>query len=115
MMAAKQNQGFPGGSVEINPLATAEDTRSITGLGRPQEEMTTHFRVLTWKTPWTEKPRMLQSMGSQRTGHDLVTRYANKTKMLQTSGIITKSQGTGKKECYKLQCFGHLQLSNQPF
>ena len=98
MMAAKQNQGFPGGSVEINLLATAEDTHSISGLGRPQEEMTTHYRVLTWKIPWTEKSRRLQSMGSQRTGHDLVTRYANKTKMLQTSGIITKSQGTGKKK-----------------
>ena len=108
MMAAKQNQGFPGGSVEINSLATAGDTCSISGLGRPQEEMTTHFRVPTWKIPWTEKPGRLQYMGSQRIGHDLVTRYANKTKMLQTSSIITKSQGTGKKECYKLQCFGHL-------
>ena len=26
--------------------------------------------ILTWKTPWTEEPGRLQSMGSQRVGHD---------------------------------------------
>ena len=27
-----------------------------------------------WKIPWTEEPGRLQSMGSQRVGHDLVTK-----------------------------------------
>ena len=26
--------------------------------------------TLAWKTPWTEEPGRLQSMGSQRVGHD---------------------------------------------
>ena len=34
------------------------------------EEMTTHSNILTWEIPWTEEPGMLQSMGSQRVGHD---------------------------------------------
>ena len=31
---------------------------------------TTHSDVLAWKIPWTEEPGQLQSMGSQRLGHD---------------------------------------------
>ena len=29
--------------------------------------------ILAWRTLWTEEPGRLQSMGSQRVGHDLVT------------------------------------------
>ena len=32
--------------------------------------MATHSSVLAWRTPWTEKPSELQSMGSQRVRHD---------------------------------------------
>ena len=34
------------------------------------EEMETHSSILAWEIPWTEEPGMLQSMGSQRVGHD---------------------------------------------
>ena len=30
----------------------------------------THSSVLAWRIPWTEEPGRLQSMGSQRVGHD---------------------------------------------
>ena len=30
-----------------------------------EEEMATHSSILAWKSPWTEKPGGLQSMGSQ--------------------------------------------------
>ena len=33
-------------------------------------KMTTHSSILAWKTPWTEQPDGLQSMGLQRAGHD---------------------------------------------
>ena len=36
----------------------------------PEKEMATHSRIPTWKIPWTEDPGRLQSMGSQRVGHD---------------------------------------------
>ena len=35
--------------------------------------MATHSGILSWRTPWTEKSGGLQSMGSQRIGHDRVT------------------------------------------
>ena len=38
--------------------------------GLLEEEMATHASILAWKTPQTQKPGGLQSMGSQRTGHD---------------------------------------------
>ena len=38
--------------------------------------MVTHSSILTWEIPWTEKPGGLQSVGSQRVGHDWVTEHA---------------------------------------
>ena len=35
-----------------------------------EKERTTHFSILSWEIPWTEGPSGLQSMGSQRIGHD---------------------------------------------
>ena len=35
-----------------------------------EEEMATHSSILAWKIPWTEEPGRLQSMESQRVGHD---------------------------------------------
>ena len=35
-----------------------------------EKEMATHSITLAWKIPWTEEPGRLQSMGSQRGGHD---------------------------------------------
>ena len=35
-----------------------------------EKEMATHSSILGWKIPWTEEPGRLQSMGSQRVGHD---------------------------------------------
>ena len=36
----------------------------------PLEGMATHSSILAWKIPWTEEPGRLQSMESQRVGHD---------------------------------------------
>ena len=35
-----------------------------------EEGMATHSSILAWRIPWTEEPGGLQSMGSQRDGHD---------------------------------------------
>ena len=35
-----------------------------------EKEMETHSSTLAWKIPRTEEPGRLQSMGSQRVGHD---------------------------------------------
>ena len=39
-----------------------------------EKEMATHSSVLGWEIPWTEELSGLQSTGSQRVGHDLVTK-----------------------------------------
>ena len=38
-----------------------------------EKEMATHSSILAWKIPWTEEHGRLQSMGSQRVGHDWAT------------------------------------------
>ena len=35
-----------------------------------EEEMAIHSSILVWKIPWMEEPGRLQSMGSQRVGHN---------------------------------------------
>ena len=35
-----------------------------------EKEMATHSSTLAWRIPWTEEPGRLQSIGSQRVGHD---------------------------------------------
>ena len=35
-----------------------------------EKGMATHSCILAWRIPWTEEPDGLQSMGSQRVGHD---------------------------------------------
>ena len=45
----------------------------VQSLGREdllEKEMATHSSILAWKIPWSEEPGRLQSMGSQRVGHD---------------------------------------------
>ena len=47
--------------------------RQVQSLGQEdplEEEMTAHSSILAWRIPWTEEPGGLQSMGSQRVGHD---------------------------------------------
>ena len=56
----------------VRRLPTMQDTR-IQSLGWEdllEKEMATHFSILAWKIPWMEEPGRLQSMGSQRVGHD---------------------------------------------
>ena len=47
------------------------DVGSVPGWEDPLEEgMTTHSSVLAGRTPWTEEPGGLRSIGLQRVGHD---------------------------------------------
>ena len=63
--------GFHGGSDSKESACNVGDLGSMPGSGRPLEkEMATHSSILTWRIPWTEDPGGLQSVGSQRVGHD---------------------------------------------
>ena len=56
----------------LKHLSTMQETQ-VQSLGQEdllEKEMATHFSIFAWKIPWTEEPGSLQSMGSQRVGHD---------------------------------------------
>ena len=55
----------------VEPACNTGDSGSIPESGRsPGEEMAAHSSFLAWRIPWTEELGGLQSMGSQRTGHN---------------------------------------------
>ena len=56
----------------VKRLPTMRETR-VQSLGQAdplEKEMAIHSSILAWKIPWMEEPCSLQSMGSQRVGHD---------------------------------------------
>ena len=56
----------------VKNLSTVRETR-VRSLGQedPLEKgLTTHSSILAWRIPWTEEPGGVQSMRSQRVGHD---------------------------------------------
>ena len=46
------------------------DVGLIPGSGGTEEGMATHSNILAWRIPWLEDPGGLQSIGSQRVGHN---------------------------------------------
>ena len=56
----------------VKRLSTMQETQ-VQSLGWEdplEKEMAIHSSTVAWKIPWTEEPGRLQSMGSQRVGHD---------------------------------------------
>jgi len=56
----------------VKNLPSMQETR-VPSLGWEdllEKEMATYSRILAWRIPWTEEPGGLQSMRSQRVGHD---------------------------------------------
>ena len=54
-------------------VQTVKRETQVRSLGREdllEKEMASHSSILAWKIPWTGQPGGLQSMGSQRVGHD---------------------------------------------
>ena len=52
------------------PAMQETQVRSLGWEDPLEKEMATHSSTLAWKILWTEEPDRLQSMGSQRDGHD---------------------------------------------
>ena len=56
----------------LKHLLPMQETQ-VRSLGREdplEKEMVTHSSILAWRIPWKEKPGRLQSVGSQRVGHN---------------------------------------------
>ena len=59
----------------VKCLPAVQETQ-VQSLGQEdplEEAMATHSSILAWRIPWIEEPGELQSMVSQRVGHDLGT------------------------------------------
>ena len=54
----------------MSPCNAGTRVRSLGREDPLEKEMATHSGTLAWKIPWMEKPGRLQSMWSQRVGHD---------------------------------------------
>ena len=69
---------FPAASVVMN-LPEMQESQETQVQFLSQEDslekgMALYSKILAQEMPWTEKPGGLQSMGSQKVGHDLVTK-----------------------------------------
>ena len=70
-----------------NPPAVQETWAQSLSWEDPLEKgMATHSSILAWRTPWTEEPGGLQSMGSQRVGHDEAAEHTCASARIQRTG-----------------------------
>ena len=53
-----------------NPRADADSQEPLDQEDPLEEGMATHASILAWRIPWTEEPGGLQSIESQRVGHN---------------------------------------------
>ena len=78
--------------------------RSLGGEDPLENEMATHSSILAWRITWTEKPGGLQSIGSQRVGHDWMSNKRNKhlpcQSLLELLGINEQNKGPYPHETY---------------
>ena len=74
-MTTRDVEGFPGGSVVKNLPANTGDMDSIFGWGRsPEEGHDNPLQYSCVENPMDRGARWVQSIGSQRVGHDLVAK-----------------------------------------
>ena len=85
-------QRFSGKRICL-PMQETQETRvQLLGWkGPPEKEIATYSSVLDWEIPWTEKRGRLQSVGSQRVGHNWVTKQ--QTILLIVAKIIISLWG----------------------
>ena len=88
----------------VKNLPAKQETQ-VRSLGQEdplEKEMASHSSILAWGIPWREEPGGLQSMGSPRVRHDLVTKHEQNT----TEKAL---YGTGRKHFMDLGV-SHLKL-----
>ena len=68
----KSPLGFSIRASKVKNLPAMQETRvqALVWEDPLEKGMATHSSILAWRIPWTEEPGGLQSMGSQRVGHD---------------------------------------------
>ena len=76
----------------VKHLPTMRETQvqSLGWIDPLEKEIATHSSILAWKIPWMEEPGRLQSMGSQRVGHDWATSLSLYVSWMTSNGISTE-------------------------
>ena len=57
-------------TVKVRPAMQQTQVQSLVWEDPLEKGMATHSSIVARRSPWTEEPGRLQSMGSQRVGHD---------------------------------------------
>ena len=76
--------------------------------------MAPHSSALAWKTPWTEEPGGLQSMGLRRVGHDLATSLSLFTfirwrRKWQSTPVFLPGESQGLGSLVGFRLWGHTE------
>ena len=106
-------------AAEQSPSDPKFDTLSIT-LGCKvclEKAMAPHSSTLAWKIPWTEEPGRLQSMGSQRVGHDWATSLSLFTflhwrRKWQPTPVFLPGESQGRGSLVGCRLWGRTDWSN---
>ena len=66
-----------------------------------EKAMAPHSSILAWKTPWTEDPGRLQSMGLRRVGHDWATSlslfiFLHRRRKWQPTSVFLPGESQGR-------------------
>ena len=80
-----------------------------------EKEMATHSSILAWEISWTEEPGRLQSMGSQRVGHDWATSLSLFTFMhwrrkCQPTSVFLPGESQREGSLVGCRLWGHTKL-----
>ena len=68
-------------------------------------EMATHSSILAWRILWTEEPGGLQSMGSQKVGHDWATFIGGCSRKIKDLAIVSQPAGGCDRSEHALSVF----------
>ena len=99
-----------GGSDSKASAYNAGDPSSIPGSGSSSGEGTaTHSSTLAWKISWMEEPGRVQSMGSQRVGHDWATSLSLFTSLLNEESRTDEGHSNAAPSGTSQEWFGHEQ------
>ena len=63
-----------------------------------EKGLAAHSSILAWRIPWTEEPRGLQSIGSQRLGHAWVTKQQQRTQWLRRKDQVRRQPSISQRQ-----------------
>ena len=77
--------------VESIPAAQETQVQSLDWEGPLEKGMAAHSSILAWRIPWTGEPGGLQSLGSQRAGHDRMT-HTHNTRVCRNAAAVLENK-----------------------